>query len=135
MSRRVAREEVFKILFESELSNTDLKDVLVNYLKREETEKLREAQIEFIKDYVTGIADNLEEVNKVIDENMINWNIDRIGNVERVLLRFGAFELIKKDTGKEIVVNEIIEIAKKYGNEKSHEFINGVLANIIKSID
>ncbi|TDT67858.1 NusB antitermination factor [Hypnocyclicus thermotrophus] len=135
MSRRVAREEVFKILFESELSNTDLKDVLLSYLKREELENLREPQIKFIKEYITGIAENLEEINKVIDENMINWNIDRIGNVEKVLLRFGAFELLKKDTGKEIVVNEIIEIAKKYGNEKSHEFINGVLANIIKSIN
>ncbi|MFA6708070.1 MAG: transcription antitermination factor NusB, partial [Fusobacterium sp.] len=62
---------------------------------------------------------------------MEGWSYDRIGVVERALLKSAVYELMFEKTPKEIVINEIIELAKKYGDAKSYEFLNGVLAKIL----
>jgi len=131
MSRKIAREELFKILFETELNEASITEVAERVISRGEV-KLSENSKEFIEKYVKGIVENKEEIEETLNSEMTNWSLERIGNVERALLKFGTYELMFEDMGHEIVVNEIVELAKKYGDEKSHEFINGVLAKIIK---
>lgn len=131
MSRKIAREELFKILFETELNGASITEVAERVISRGEV-KLSENSKEFIEKYVKGIVENKEEIEETLNSEMTNWSLERIGNVERALLKFGTYELMFEDMGHEIVVNEIVELAKKYGDEKSHEFINGVLAKIIK---
>ena len=131
MSRKIAREELFKILFEAELNEASITEVLERVLSKGEVELSKNSK-EFIEKYARGIAEKEEEIKEALNSEMTNWSLERIGNVERALLKFGTYELMFEEMGHEIVVNEIVELAKKYGDEKSHEFINGVLAKIIK---
>lgn len=130
MSRRVAREELFKLIFESELKNENPKEVFDSYLKREEVLE-NENEISFIKKYMEGIANHNEEIVNTINNNMVGWSFERIGTVEKTLLKVTVYELLFEDTPHEIVVNEAVELAKIYGDEKTAEFVNGVLAKII----
>ena len=135
---RLAREEVFKLVFETEVteSNSDeLKQNFDIYLQNDEefVATLNENQLEFIRDSINGIAKNYEDIKDIIKKNTKNWAYERIGIVERALLIVATYEILFKNTPIEVIANEIVELAKEYGNEKSYEFVNGVLANIEKS--
>ena len=131
MSRRIARLELFKIIFEAELNNVLPETILNSFLERDEI-ILSESGVEFLTTYVKGISLHNEELNSLLNETMEGWSIERIGSVEKALLKCSAYELKYEDTGYEIVANEVIEIAKIYGDDKSPEFINGVIAKLIK---
>lgn len=130
MSRRVAREELFKIVFEAELTNVKLDETLESYLLRDDT-VLNTNEKEFIVKYAKGMALNDELVTETLKNNITGWTLDRVGNVEKALLKIATYEILFEDVPAEILVNEVVELAKKYGDEKSHEFINGVLAKIV----
>jgi N utilization substance protein B len=134
MSRRLAREELFKLLFEAELNEVNPIIITGEYLAREEVD-LGVKGKEFIEKYSKGISLHRDEILAVIDEKMTGWNFDRIGNIEKALLLFSVYELLFEGTPHEIVINETIELAKKYGDEKSHEFINGVLAKVVDGLE
>ena len=94
---------------------------------------LSEKQLEFIKNSVNGIVENYDNIKDIIKKNTQNWTYERIGVIERSLLIVGTYEFLIKNTPIEVIANEIVELAKEYGNEKSYEFINGILANIEKA--
>ncbi len=91
----------------------------------------KEEDKEFIRDYTCGISQNIKEIDDILEINLENWKLSRLGTVERALLRVAVYEITKKENMMEVAVNEVVEIAKEYGDEKSYEFINGVLAKII----
>ncbi|MDR3258270.1 MAG: transcription antitermination factor NusB [Fusobacteriaceae bacterium] len=130
MSRKKIREEIFKLVFEGEIRNENLLNILNDFLKRN-TEISDENDLNFIKKYLIGINDRSLLIHKQIDDNMTGWVFERIGFVERAIFKCSVYELIEKEIPVEIVVNEAVELAKKYGDEKTSDFINGVLANII----
>ncbi|MGL4946888.1 MAG: transcription antitermination factor NusB [Cetobacterium sp.] len=130
MSRRVAREELFKIVFEAELTEVKINETLESYLLRDDT-NLNTNEKEFIEKYCQGMALNDEKVVETLKNNITGWNLERIGNVEKALLKISTYEILFEEVPAEIVVNEVVELAKKYGDDKSHEFINGVLAKIV----
>lgn len=133
MGRKRARDEFFKVMFEADMKNESIYAVAQSYVKRDDIE-LDGDEEDFIINYAKKITDSIPEIDTILEKSMKGWKLDRVGVTERVLLRFATYELIKESesVGYNIVVNEVIEIAKKYGDEKTHEFINGVLANIIK---
>lgn len=94
---------------------------------------LSEKQLEFIKNSINGIVENYDNIKDIIKKNTQNWTYERIGVIERSLLIVGTYEFLIKNTPIEVIANEIVELAKEYGNEKSYEFINGILANIEKA--
>ena len=135
---RLAREEVFKLVFETEVtesSSDELKQNFDIYLQNDEefVATLNENQLEFIRDSINEIAKNYEDIKDIIKKNTKNWAYERIGIVERALLIVATYEILFKNTPIEVIANEIVELAKEYGNEKSYEFINGILANIEKA--
>ena len=135
---RLAREEVFKLVFETEVtesSSDELKQNFDIYLQNDEefVATLNENQLEFIRNSINGIAENYEDIKDIIKKNTKNWAYERIGIVERALLIVATYEILFKNIPIEVIANEIVELAKEYGNEKSYEFVNGVLANIEKS--
>ena len=131
MSRRLAREELFKIVFEAEINNKDLNTVLDSYLERENEVELNEKGKEFLVEYVKGIIENQDKILAELNEKMEGWSFERVGNVEKALLKISVYEILFKDTPKEIVINEAVELAKKYGDTKTYEFVNGVLARLV----
>ncbi|MCF0170872.1 MAG: transcription antitermination factor NusB [Fusobacterium varium] len=132
MSRRLAREELFKLVFEGEIKEENTKDILESYLNREEILQ-NENEIAFIKKYMNGITENNDKILKVIEEKITGWSFERIGNVEKALLKISVYEILCEDTPYEIVINEAVELAKIYGDEKTSEFLNGVLAKIVNN--
>ncbi|MGF6906184.1 transcription antitermination factor NusB [Fusobacterium sp. PH5-44] len=130
MSRKNAREEVFKLIFEGQIKNENVKDILYDYLKREEkTQKVDE--IEFITKYLSEIDENQTQIIKKIEENMVGWSLDRIGYVEKAIFICSVYELLSKEIPQEIIINEAIELSKKYGDDKTPDFVNGVLAKLV----
>ncbi len=148
MSRKIAREELFKLLFEADMNKVTPLQRLEEFLEDgnrrvevsedEETSNnveeltLTKTEVEFIKEFAAGIDKHYGTINQEIAEKMDEWSLETVGNVERSLLRFGVYELMYEETGFEIVLNEIIELAKIYGDATSHEFVNGVLAKFVK---
>lgn len=131
MNRRLAREELFKIVFESEINGKDLDTVLASYLERENEVELNEKGKEFLVEYAKGISENQDKILAELDEKMEGWSFERVGNVEKALLKISVYEILFKDTPKEIIINEAVELAKKYGDVKTYEFVNGVLAKLV----
>lgn len=135
---RLAREEVFKIVFGVEAiesTSSELKRAFDIYLQNNEEfiSSLNKNQLEFIKSSINDITENYDSIKDIIKENTQNWAYERIGIIERALLIVATYEILIKKTPIEVIANETVELAKEYGNEKSYEFVNGVLANIEKS--
>lgn len=133
--RRLAREELFKLVFESEIKNEDIKEIYALYLQRDNKPSLKEEELAFVKKYIYGIADSKATIKEKIEASMENWKIERIGLIEKSLLTISVYELLKENIATEISVNEAVELAKEYGDTKTYEFLNGVLAKIIKTIN
>src|SRR5690625_1848910 len=118
MDRRTAREEAFKLLFQLDINNdNDLHNEKLNtYNSR----------------LISGVTENKQEIDQRISEHLENWSFDRLAVVERTILRIATYEIIYLDdipVGASI--NEAVELAHTYGDEKSSKFINGVLSKII----
>ncbi|MBN2461644.1 MAG: transcription antitermination factor NusB, partial [Candidatus Cloacimonetes bacterium] len=78
--------------------------------------------------YLLGnIVENIDTIDRKINECSINWPLERIANLDRCILRIAIYELLYTDTASPIIMNEAIEISKKYCSESSGKYINGVL--------
>ena len=135
---RLVREELFKIVFgveATESTSEELEKAFDIYLSNNEdfVSTLSESQLKFLQASVKGISENYDNIKDTIKANTQNWAYERIGLVERTLLIIATYEFLKVNTPIEVVANETVELAKEYGNEKSYEFVNGILANIGKT--
>lgn len=85
----------------------------------------------FAEELILGVADNLERIDQVIEEHSTNWALDRMARVDLSLLRLAAFELLfHPETPTNVVINEAIEIGKRFGTKDTPAFINGILDKI-----
>ena len=84
----------------------------------------------YVRDVVNGVLENIESIDKVISKYLENWDLDRLGKTDKAILRLGAYELIHYDTPKVVVINEAVELAKKYSDDKVVKLINAVLDKI-----
>ncbi|ATV69731.1 transcription antitermination factor NusB [Fusobacterium pseudoperiodonticum] len=135
---RLVREELFKLVFgveATESTSEELEKAFDIYLSNNEdfVSTLSESQLKFLQASVKGISENYDNIKDTIKANTQNWAYERIGLVERTLLIIATYEFLKANTPIEVVANETVELAKEYGNEKSYEFVNGILANIGKT--
>lgn len=131
MTRREAREELFKWIFQTEIQGNSMEKAFEYSSLREEIEKDEVTKL-FLERYRKRLEEHGEEIEKKIQAAMTDWDFSRIGYVEKSLLKLAVYEMYFEDLPVEIIVNEAVEIAKIYGDVKTHEFINGVLAKVIK---
>jgi N utilization substance protein B len=89
--------------------------------------------LDFMKSLAKGTLENLGELDQVIAKTASNWHIDRLTLTDRNIIRMAVFEIQNMDTPPKVVINEAIELAKKYGAEKSGPFVNGILDKIVNS--
>lgn len=88
----------------------------------------------YARQLVQGTLENLEAVDGLIREQAANWRLERMSAVDRNILRLAVYELLfETEVPKLVVVDEAIELAKKYGSERSSKFINGLLDGLIRS--
>lgn len=134
MTRTEGRTLAFELLYSFEIQNVtqDEQEEQIE-LFIEENEIREEKVTKYIKQTIKGIEENERKIEKMISENLKEkWNIDRISKVNLVLLKLGIYEIIYTKLPYKVVINEVVELAKKYGDETSSSFVNGILANIIK---
>ncbi|MCD6450478.1 MAG: transcription antitermination factor NusB [Thermotogaceae bacterium] len=123
------REAVFKAIFQMDFSGNDPEKELDNFFEKWFDEKLKEDA----RRYVRGIKENLKGIDRIISSKLEKWTINRLSAVDRNVLRLGTYELLNEmDIPIEVTLDEMIELAKKYGTENSGKFVNGVLDKIAK---
>ncbi|HBK0030299.1 TPA: transcription antitermination factor NusB [Listeria monocytogenes] len=123
MKRREAREKALQALFQIELNEISLDQAIKNIMEDE--------QDDYMEKLVEGVMANKAEIDAIIEPNLDNWRMDRLSKVDLSLLRLSVYEIkYLDDVPNRVSLNESIEIAKIYSDEKSSKFINGVLANI-----
>ena len=132
MTRREIRKEIFKLLFEHELIDNNIEKRINDVINEENLKKNDE--IDFLRSYVTEIIENenilIEKIKNILD----GWTYERLGTIEKVLLKISFYEITIKNIGYEIAINEVLEIAKKYSYNDTKEFLNGILAKLVKNI-
>lgn len=132
MTRRKIREEIFKLLFEHELIDNDIQKRIEEVVEEEKITK--EDQINFLKSYVTEIIENEEILVEKIKNTLDGWTYERLGTIEKVLLKISFYEILIKKVGFEIAINEVLELAKKYSYNDTKDFLNGILAKLVKDM-
>jgi len=130
--RRQARENVLKILYQMEILGDELDTVLDRYWDTSPT--FDDTIKKFANELVKGIAEKKNELDEVIKNKLKNWNFERVAIIDRNILRMGVYEIMfRDDIPDSVSINEAIEIAKKYGDQESSRFINGILDKVAKS--
>ena len=132
MKRSAAREDTFKLLYSLEVQkDNNIEEQIDLYFENENI--IDEETKKFIKSIVLGIEENLSSIENSIATNLKkDWKLDRISKVDLVLLKLAVYEILYTDVPYKVATNEAIELSKKYGDETSPNFINGILASIIK---
>lgn len=132
MNRSEVREQAFKLMYSLEIQkNENLEEQVELYLESNEISDKN--AIEYIKDAVFGIEENKEEIIEKIEKNLKeDWKIERISKIDLVILKLAIYEIKYKELPYKVVINEAVELAKKYGEDNSKNFVNGILASIVK---
>ncbi len=123
-TRHQARTAVVGLLYAYDLGNENIGKFSDEIL---EEGKIRNKQKEFSDVLFQGTIENLEMLDAKIKEHLKDWDYDGIGKVEKAIMRLGAYEILVAKTDKAIIINEAVELAKELADEKSPQFINGVL--------
>lgn len=135
MTRTEGRTLIFELLYSLEIQKTSKEEQEEQVeIFLQENEINEEKTVQYIKEEIKGINENEPKIRKAISNNLKeDWNIDRISKVDLALLKLGIYEIFYSKLPYKVVINEVVELAKKYGDEPSPSFVNGALANIIKN--
>ena len=134
MRRTEIRELAFKLIYSLEIQKIhDLDEQIELFL---ESNEINDKQaINYIKDCINGIEGHKEEINKIIQDSLTQeWKIERISKINLSLLKLAIYEIKYKDIPYKVEINEVVELAKTYGEETSSKFINGALAKVVKEL-
>ncbi|MEG1896173.1 MAG: transcription antitermination factor NusB [Oscillospiraceae bacterium] len=131
ITRRKSRENAFIAVFEAGFSANDIEDILAV------TQELPEYEEYMLDDFalslITLYYDHAEEVNDVIQSKLKNWSHDRISRVASAILRLSVAEMLfSSEDVDSIVINEAVEICKKFAGDSDYQFVNGVLGAVSK---
>jgi N utilization substance protein B len=150
ISRHDARRKAFELLFELEqhpgldtaeaLERSFEPDIAAAYLTDVDKEGYVAGAVDaenqkFISSVVLAVTQNLSAIDTELARYPIDWSFDRLGRVERVLLRMALAEMAVVGTPEKIVINEIVELAKQYADEEAAKFLNGILGSAVANIE
>ena len=132
MSRRELREQIFKLIFRAEFYDKEelpeqeklfFEDYELNMKPEDET---------YISEKSNKILEKLDEIDGMINQEAKGWTTERMGKIELTILRLAIYEIkFDEDVPAGVAINEAVEIAKKFGQEESAGFVNGVLAKLV----
>ena len=116
-------------LYEIEFGAATLDEALTNFFHEEKIEK---GTMQFARELAEGSLKSMTGIDPLISKYSKGWPLDRIGGVDRSILRLAFFELTENITPHQVVINEALEMSKKYSTNESAKFINGVLGSYVK---
>ena len=135
MKRQKSREKAMELLFGMELSKNTYEETIETFMEDYEFD-LKTIDIEYIKNVVKVVTDNLEDIDSRIVNALVNWKLERISKVNLTILRLAVGEMLfVDDVPGSVAINEAVELTKKYSEEKSTSFVNGVLDKVLKTLE
>lgn len=126
INRSEARYKAMTILYQINL----YKKNNINYVVEEVIKEQLEIQNDFVNELVYGVINNKEEIDKIANKYLENWNLDRLGLTDQAIIEIAIYEIKYTDTPNLVCINEAIELAKQYSDEKVSKLINGILDKI-----
>lgn len=136
--REITLQVLYSIDFPDKSSSIDAYTALNNYLEQldglclEENIKTTSSVYEFATDLIKNTLVNLDEIDEMIKSQSENWEFSRLALIDKNILRMATYEIVFKKVHPAIIINEAIEIAKKFSTDNSGKFINGILDSIYK---
>lgn len=126
LTRTEAREKIMIILYQIDF----YKKENIEYNLEDVFHENLEMDNKYVKDIVNGVLENQDKIDETINKYLENWDLDRLGKTDRAILRLSTYEMMYYDTPKVVVINEAVELAKKYSDDKVVKLINAVLDKV-----
>ncbi len=131
--RRRARERALQFLFGLEFTHYDWYEVVDDFW---DTRPSKPAVKQYARHLIEGVEENLPDLDEEISKALENWSVERVGRVERSILRIALYEMRhEKDVPTAVAINEAIELAKSFGTDEAPRFVNGVLDRLRRADD
>ena len=131
MNRTAMRELAFKLVYEIEVQKEESEEELKVFLENNEISD--ENVIQYLKSIILGIKEHSAEIDELISKNLKkNWSLNRISKINLSLIKIAIYEMLYTEVPYKVAINEAVELAKKYADDSSPVFINGILASIVK---
>ncbi|MBP3801017.1 MAG: transcription antitermination factor NusB [Clostridia bacterium] len=132
MDRSSIRELAFKLVYSVEIQKTDdIEEAIKLYIEANEINSTNAKN--YIEDAALGIQKNINEIDQEIEKNLKSeWKLERISKIDLSILRLAIYEIKYKEVPFKVAINEAVELAKKYGEDNSKKFVNGILASVVK---
>ncbi len=130
--RTKARERALQALYQIDVAAEGIEDALARFWKS--FEPVEREVMTLAEALVRGVAENRRAVDDTIERISTNWRLDRMAKVDRNVLRLAVYELLRTDVPVKVVINEAIELGKKFGSESSGAFVNGVLDRVASEL-
>lgn len=138
MSRRELREQIFKLLFRVEFNGREEMPeqeqlFFEQFSYGDEEILVKDSDARYISEKSSKIIDRLEEIDEMINKQAKGWTTQRMGKVDLTILRLAVYEIIyDENVPVGVAINEAVELAKRYGQDESSGFVNGILAKFAK---
>jgi N utilization substance protein B len=133
MSRHIARELAFKILFQTDVGRNPWQEVLPRTIAEN---NLPEKTRVFLEQLVKGTVQQLKLIDAEIVKYAQDWKLERMANTDRNILRMAIYEIkFIQEIPPGVTINEAVELAKRYGDEESGKFVNGILGNMARTAE
>lgn len=131
MGRRQSRELALQMLFAAEFNQKDIRNAGLMVIQTSDADSESK---DFAKELFLGVLLHLDELDDTISKFLENWKLDRLFVIDRSILRLSLYELKKiPDTPASVVIDQAVRMAKKFGNDDSSKFINGILGAIFRA--
>ena len=132
MSRRELREQIFKLIFRVEFNDRDEMSEQERFFFEDDELTADEKDAAYISQKGNRIIEKLDEIDAMINKQAKGWTTQRMGKVDLTILRLAVYEIaFDEDVPAGVAINEAVELAKRFGQEESSGFVNGVLAKFV----
>lgn len=122
------------MLFQWDITHDDIQQVIATFFQNQSEDAV--AIVSFARQLVIGTVEHVEHIDELIRRHAEHWRLDRMAIVDRNILRLAIQEFLHdKETPKTVVINEAIEIARRFGAQESPQFINGILDSIKRELE
>ena len=139
-NRTITRENAMRVLYQIFLYKKNKIDYTTNgvieeYMNNIPLEEGKIINTDFLKEWVEGVLNNINDIDNNISKYLENWTIDRLGLTDQAIIRISVYELLYTNTPILVCINEAIALSKKYSDEKVSKMINGVLDKIYHEVE
>lgn len=134
MNRSAIRENTFKLIYSLEIQKAEnIKEQIDLFFESNDIKD--EEAIKYIKNAILGIEKNKEQILANIEKNLKeDWRLSRISKIDLSILELAIYEIEFSQIPYKVAINEAVELAKRYGEDKSKNFVNGILASVVKDM-